>query len=77
MQVTIPAAKANLLKLIDAALSGEEVVIAKGRKPVVKLVPVVRSSFQIGLLKGQVIGDGPDFFEPIDEGALAVWKGIG
>lgn len=34
MQVTIPAATANLLKLIDAALSGEEVVIAKGRKPV-------------------------------------------
>ncbi|MGG7578303.1 type II toxin-antitoxin system Phd/YefM family antitoxin [Rhizobium sp. Nf11,1] len=76
-QVTIRAAQASLSKLIDAALSGEEVVITKGRKPVVKLVPVVRSSFKIGLLKGKVLGDGPDFFEPIDEGALAVWKGIG
>ncbi|MDO3435231.1 type II toxin-antitoxin system Phd/YefM family antitoxin [Rhizobium sp. CBN3] len=76
MQVTIRAAKASLSKLIDAALSGEEVVIAKGRKPVVKIVPIVRSCFKIGLLKGQVIGDGPDFLKPMDEGALAVWKGI-
>lgn len=32
MQVTVRAAKTNLSKLIDAALSGEAVVIAKGAK---------------------------------------------
>ncbi|EJC80364.1 prevent-host-death family protein [Rhizobium leguminosarum bv. trifolii WSM2297] len=75
MQVTIHAAKTNLSKLIDAALSGEEVVIAKGRKPVVKIVPITQSSFKIGLLKGQITGDGPDFFEPMNEGEIATWEG--
>ncbi|NKK75911.1 type II toxin-antitoxin system Phd/YefM family antitoxin [Rhizobium leguminosarum] len=75
MQVTIHAAKTNLSKLIDAALSGEQVVIAKGRKPVVKIIPIVQSSFKIGLLKGQIIGNGPDFFEPTDQGELAAWEG--
>ena len=40
MQITIHAAKTNLSKLIEAALAGEDVVIAKGAKPVVRLVPV-------------------------------------
>ena len=75
MQVTIHAAKTNLSKLIDAALSGEEVVIAKGRKPVVKIVPIDQSPFKIGLLKGQVDGEGPDFFEQMDEEELASWEG--
>jgi prevent-host-death family protein len=76
MLVTIHVAKTNLSKLIDAALSGEEVVIAKGHKPVVKIIPIAQSSFKIGLLKGQVAGNGPDFFEPMNEGDLAVWEGV-
>ncbi|MFS8111693.1 type II toxin-antitoxin system prevent-host-death family antitoxin [Rhizobium jaguaris] len=75
MQVTIHAAKTNLSKLIDAALSGEEVVIAKGQKPVVKIVPVTQKAFTIGLLKGKVPGKGPDFFEPMQEDDLALWEG--
>jgi len=75
MQVTIHAAKTNLSKLIDAALSGEEVVIAKGRKPVVKIVPIGQAPFKIGLLKGQVGGKGPDFFESMDEEELTSWEG--
>jgi prevent-host-death family protein len=42
MQVTIHAAKTNLSKLIEAALSGEEVIIAKGKLPVVKIVPLAQ-----------------------------------
>jgi prevent-host-death family protein len=75
MRVTVHAAKTNLSKLIDAALSGEEVVIAKGQKPVVKLVPIAQNSFRIGLLKGEVAPGGPDFFEPMDEAGLADWEG--
>jgi len=75
MQVTIHAAKTNLSKLIDAALSGEEVVIAKGRKPVVKIVPIGQAPFKIGLLKGRIGGKGPDFFEPMDEEELTSWEG--
>jgi prevent-host-death family protein len=73
-QVSIHAAKTNLSKLIEAALSGEEVIISKGDKPVVRLVPVVRGSFQIGLLKGQ-LGKSPDFLEPMEQSDLELWEG--
>lgn len=75
MQFTVHAAKTNLSKLIDAALSGEEVVIAKGSKPVVKIVPIEQTSFKIGILKGKLAGEGPDFFEPMPEDELALWEG--
>ena len=73
-QVTIHAAKTNLSKLIEAALGGEEIVIAKGSKPVVRLVPVVQGGFKIGLLKGK-LGAGPDFFEPMEEDEVDLWEG--
>jgi prevent-host-death family protein len=75
MQVTIHSAKTNLSKLIEKALAGEEVVIAKGNTPVVKLVPVSRSRFKIGLLEGKLTGPGPDFLAPMDEDELALWEG--
>ena len=73
-QFTIHAAKTNLSKLIEAALRGEEVVIAKGSKPVVRLVPVVKGAFKVGLLKWK-LGTGPDFFEPMEEDDLDLWEG--
>ena len=75
MQVSIHVAKTQLSKLIEAALSGEEVVIAKGSKPVVKLVAIPQDTFKIGLLRGQLEGPGPDFFEPMEEGDLKLWEG--
>lgn len=39
-QATIHEAKTHLSKLIQKALAGEEVIIAKAGKPVVKLVPL-------------------------------------
>jgi antitoxin (DNA-binding transcriptional repressor) of toxin-antitoxin stability system len=39
-QVSIEDAKTSLPELIDAAVSGDEVVIAKDAQHVVKLVPV-------------------------------------
>ncbi|MBI1866898.1 MAG: type II toxin-antitoxin system prevent-host-death family antitoxin [Methylocystis sp.] len=60
MSVTnIHAAKTNLSKLIDAALRGEEVIIAKSGKPIVKLIAVEPPKLAIdrkkffGALKGQ------------------------
>lgn len=38
MQVTIHEAQAQLSKLIQQALVGEEVIIAKGPQPLVRLV---------------------------------------
>lgn len=39
-KANIHEAKTNLSKLIEQALNGEEVVIAKAGKPLVRLVPV-------------------------------------
>jgi len=40
-QATIHEAKTHLSKLIQKALAGEDVVIAKGGQPVVRLVPIL------------------------------------
>ncbi len=73
-QVTVHAAKTHLSKLIEAALAGEEVVIARGNTPVVRLVPVARGAFKVGLLEGQ-LGPGPDFLAPMEADELALWEG--
>lgn len=75
MQVTVHAAKIHLSKLIEAALAGEEVIIARGGTPVVKLVPMPPRKFRIGLLAGRLTGPGPDLLEPRSEAELAEWEG--
>jgi prevent-host-death family protein len=74
-KVTIHVAKTQLSKLIEAALTGEEVVIAKGDKPVVRLVPIPQGQFKLGVLEQGALGDGPDFFAPMDEDELVAWEG--
>ena len=37
---TVHEAKTNLSQLIKKACEGEEIIIARGKKPVVKLVPI-------------------------------------
>ena len=55
MEVNIHQAKSQLSKLIERARSGDEVIIAKAGKPVVKLVPVERSSpREFGSAAGQI-----------------------
>ena len=75
MQYTVHAAKTHLSLLIEAALAGEEVVIARGSKPLVKLVAIPKPAFKIGILEGQLQGDGPDFLEPMSEEDIARWEG--
>lgn len=53
--VNIHQAKTQFSKLVDAALHGEEVVIAKAGKPVIKLVPFDKSEpRKFGVLKGKI-----------------------
>jgi prevent-host-death family protein len=72
---TIHEAKTNLSKLIEQACQGEEVVIARGPQPVVRLVPVtdVKGRRQPGALKGK-LRIGPEFFEPLPPEELARWE---
>jgi prevent-host-death family protein len=70
-------AKTHLSKLIEAALSGEEVVITRGGKPVAKLVAIRERMFKIGLLEGQLKGPVPNFLGSMEEADLAAWEGSG
>ncbi len=67
-QMNLAEASKNLPDLIEAALSGEEIVITKDDQPVVKLTPVssVKRCRQPGSAKGLVtISD--DFDEPLED----------
>jgi len=67
-QINIHEAKTNLSKLIQEALSGEEVIIAKGNIPVVKLVPLYqqKTKRQLGTAKGKIMM-ADDFDAPLDD----------
>lgn len=56
MEVNIHEAKTHLSRLIEKALLGEEVIIAKAGKPVAKLVRFVppRSRRILGSAEGQI-----------------------
>ena len=73
--ITVHEAKTNLSKLIERACRGEEVIISRGAKPVVKLVPIgeVKGRRQAGALRGQ-FRVGPEFFEPLPPEELAYWE---
>ena len=69
-------ARATLSRLIDRALAGEEVVITRKGKPVVKLVPVEtrKEPRRLGALKGQL--EIPDsVFAPLPDEMLEDFYG--
>ena len=49
--VNIHEAKTNLSKLIELALAGEEIIIAKAGNPVVTLSPIKTQSSRIPAIK--------------------------
>lgn len=66
-QVTIHEAKTHLSKLIQKALAGEEIIIAKGKNPVVKLVvlPEAQKQRRIGGAKEAIKFIADDFDAPL------------
>ena len=75
--VTIRQAKAQLSKLITRAEAGEEIVIARGGRPAVKLTPIGKRAGKrrFGALKGKFSLPDEFFFEPLPEGELKLWEG--
>lgn len=74
IQINVAEAKARLSALIEAALNGEEVVIARAGKPAVKLAPVnPKPVRRFGILK-EYGWTGPstpyEVFEPEPEDAI-------
>jgi prevent-host-death family protein len=75
--VTIHEAKTHLSRLIKAVLAGKEIVIARGKEPVVKLVPLEGSKPKRvpGAWKGRVAMLAEDAFAPLTGEELALWEG--
>ena len=75
--VTIHKAKTELSKLLKRVEAGEEIIIARGDKPVARLVPaepIVKKSRGRGAWKGKFTL--PDsFFDPLPDDELDAWEG--
>ena len=71
---TVHQAKTNLSKLIREAENGQSVIIARGKKPVAKIVALEKRSKKRapGRLKGK-IRIHPSFFDPMTREELADW----
>jgi prevent-host-death family protein len=74
--VNIHEAKTHFSRLVDAAASGEEIVIAKAGKPTARLVPMerVKVTRRFGGLKGKIrVAD--DFDAPLPEDVITAFEG--
>jgi prevent-host-death family protein len=74
--VNIHAAKSQLSRLLDVALAGEEVIIAKAGKPIARLVPIERKQERrkLGTMAGQFrVPD--DFDDPLPDDILDGFEG--
>ena len=67
-QISLEEAKSQLPELIDAAVSGEEIIIAKDSQHLVKLVPIpmTKPRPQFGSAEG-LITMSDDFDEPLED----------
>jgi prevent-host-death family protein len=66
-QFNIADAKAHFSELVKKAMTGEEVVIARDNRPILKLVPVGSSKQERnpGSARGKILFVAPDFDEPL------------
>ena len=69
IQVTIHEAKTHLSRLIKQALSGEDVIIAKGTNPLVKIIPLpdIHIQRKSGTQKNLIIKMDDDFNGPMED----------
>lgn len=73
MELNIYEAKSKLSQLVERAMAGEEVIIAKAGKPMVKLIPIEPAPKRaLGSAKG-AIGFTKGWNAPMTEKELAAW----
>ena len=71
--VDVGAAETQFCRLLALAESGEDVIVARDGKPVIRLVPVEPPRRRFGFRSLDV----PDqaFFEPLPDEELSLWEG--
>ncbi len=69
LTVNVHEAKTHLSRLIRQALDGEEVVIAKGNRPLIRLevLPGVRDARALGSEPGLIVRMDDDFDAPLED----------
>ena len=73
---TIHAAKTHLSRLVKRAEAGEEIVIARGKTPVARLVPLRKALVgrRFGAMRGRAKVTAA-FFDPLPADELKAWEG--
>ena len=72
--ITIHAAKTHLSRLVMRVEAGEEIIIARGRVAVARLVPMVPAPRRVfGALRGKIAIE-PQYFDPLPPGELETWE---
>ena len=68
-KVSIHEAKTHLSRLIRSALAGEDIIIAKGNKPLIRLMPLSEAlpKRRLGGAKDLIKYMSDDFDEPIND----------
>jgi len=76
MQIAIAEAKAQFAELIRRAEAGEAIELTRYGRPVARIIAadVPGQVPLFGALR-DVLGQGPDFLEPLDPDELAAWEG--
>ncbi|MCY4511492.1 MAG: type II toxin-antitoxin system prevent-host-death family antitoxin [Acidobacteria bacterium] len=69
LTVNVHEAKTHLSRLIRRALDGEEVVIAKGNRPLIRLevLPGAREARELGSEPGLIVRMDDDFDAPLED----------
>ena len=81
--VSVHEAKTHLSRLINDVLAGKEVIVSRGKLPVIKLVPIepiAKPKRQLGWLAHELSSPGKDpledgFWDPLPKEELALWDG--
>lgn len=73
--ITIHNAKTNLSQLLVRVEAGEEIILARGKQPIARIVPFQprAAKREFGVMRGMV-SLGPEFFEPLPMEELAAWE---
>ncbi|GAB6040165.1 type II toxin-antitoxin system Phd/YefM family antitoxin [Endothiovibrio diazotrophicus] len=69
MQINTHDAKSQLSRLIDLALAGEEVIIARNNRPLIRLTPIGEGhrSLEFGTEPDLIRRMDDDFDEPLED----------
>lgn len=74
MKINMRDAKAQLSRLVDAALLGEEVIITRAGNACVRMVPMEQPPRQPGAAKGKAALT-PAFFDLLPDAEVRSWNG--